>query len=264
MMKNTAPGSVLITGAAQRVGKHLALGLSRMGWGVHLHYNASADAAMEIAEMITAEGGMCQLHQADLASPEAAAALIDGITMEGETMVLINNASLFEYDDASTVSAAMISQHMHVNMTAPAVMIRSFAERIRTLFPDTRGVVINITDAKLAGLNPDYFSYTLSKIALDGLTTLAAQAYAPYLRVNAIAPGIILRSGDQTEEEYRVAHQRNPLRQGARLDDILTAVKTMLDTVSMTGHTMVIDGGLHLQPWHRDVAYLQETHSHEA
>ena len=264
MMKNTAPGAVLITGAAQRVGKHLALGLSRMGWGVHLHYNASAEAAMEIAEIITAEGGMCQLHQADLASPEAAAALIDGITMEGETMVLINNASLFEYDDASTVSAAMINQHMHVNMTAPAVMIRSFAERIRTLFPDTRGVVINITDAKLAGLNPDYFSYTLSKIALDGLTTLAAQAYAPYLRVNAIAPGIILRSGDQTEEEYRIAHQRNPLRQGARLDDILTAVKTMLDTVSMTGHTMVIDGGLHLQPWHRDVAYLQETHSHEA
>lgn len=263
MMKNSSHGSVLITGAAQRVGRYLALGLAQQGWGVHLHYNNSAGPAQNIAARITADGGQCWLHQADLSSPDEAVALIDEITVTGETMALINNASLFEYDAADTVTADMINRHMQVNMTAPALMIKAFAERIKPVFPDTRGVVINITDAKLAGLNPDYFSYTLSKIALDGLTTLSAQAYAPYLRVNAIAPGIILRSGEQTEEEYRIAHQRNPLRQGARLDDMLTAVKSILDTVSMTGHTMVIDGGLHLQPWHRDVAYLEETQLHE-
>ena len=264
MKKNTVPGNVLITGAAQRVGKHLALGLSRLGWGVHLHYNNSSDSARDIADEIRAEGGHCWLHQADLMQSKDAASLIDEINMDGETIALINNASLFDYDDAATVSAEMINRHMQVNMTAPAMMIRAFADRIRDRYPETKGVVINITDAKLAGLNPDYFSYTLSKIALDGLTTIAAQAYAPYLRINAIAPGLILPSGEQTEEEYRIAHKRNPLRQGARLEDILTSVKTMLDTVSMTGHTMVIDGGLHLQPWHRDLAYIEETVSHES
>ena len=138
------------------------------------------------------------------------------------------------------------------------MMVSRRTTAIKPHFPATRGAVINITDAKLSGLNPDYYSYTLSKIALDGLTTIAAQAYAPHLRVNGIAPGIILRSGDQTEEEYRIAHARNPLGQGAVLDDISRAVLMILDTMAMTGHTVTIDGGLHLRPPNRDVAFLDE------
>ena len=106
----------------------------------------------------------------------------------------------------------MINRHMAVNMTTPAVMT-ALLPRVKPHFPSTKGAVINITDAKLSELNPDYYGYALSKIAMDGLTTLAAQAYAPHVGVNGIAPGITLRSGDQTDAEYKIAHQRNPLGQ---------------------------------------------------
>lgn len=256
---NNTRGSVLITGGSRRVGRHLALGLGAEGWGVHLHYNRSAEDAAEVAEMIEAAGGRCQLHHADLSDPDAAEALARALPLGERMTAMIHNASLFEYDTGDDVGAAMINRHMAINMTAPAVMTRVLAERLRPLYPEMAGMAVMITDAKLAGLNPDYYSYTLSKIAMDGLTTIAAQAYAPHLRVNGIAPGIMLRSGDQTEAEYRLAHKRNPLRQGALPDDILRCVKMMLDTPSMTGHTVVVDGGLHLSPHHRDVAFIDET-----
>ena len=261
IMKDRLPKSVLITGASLRVGRHLAMDMARRGWVVHLHYRSSAQAAEETAHEITKFGGRCFLHQADLADPVAAEALINALPIHEGTMGLIHNASLFDLDTAEDVSANMINRHMAVNLTAPAVMTKAFGSRIKPCFPHTKGAVINITDAKLSGLNPDYFSYTLSKIALDGLTTLAAQAYAPYLRVNAIAPGITLRSGDQTTADYEKAHQHNPLGQGAMLDDIARAAIMILDTMSMTGHTITIDGGLHLSPPNRDVAFLEEVSS---
>ena len=261
IMKDKISKSVLITGASMRVGRHLAIDLARRGWVVHLHYRSSAEAAEETAHQIKKYGGQCFLHQADLADADAAEALIENLPLHEGVMGLIHNASLFDLDDADTVSAEMINRHMAVNMTAPAVMTRVFAKRIKSHFPTTKGTVINITDAKLSGLNPDYFSYTLSKIALDGLTVLAAQAYAPHLRVNAIAPGITLRSGDQTDADYEIAHRRNPLGQGAILEDIARAAIMILDTMSMTGHTITIDGGLHLNPHHRDVAFLEEVSS---
>jgi len=262
-MKTTAAGSVLITGASRRVGRHLALGLANAGWQIHLHYNTSREAAEDTRRLILQAGGICHLHQADLSQPAEAEALIRHLPFGDGVMGLVHNASLFEYDTAKTVSAELLERHLAVNLTAPAVMTRVFAEEIGKRYPATRGVVLSITDAKLAGLNPDYFSYTLSKIALDGLTTLAAQAYAPEVRVNAIAPGIILRSGDQTDEEYCIAHRRNPLGQGAVLDDILRAAIMLLDTPSMTGHTVVLDGGLHLSPHRRDVAFLDEAEDHD-
>ena len=257
-MKNTTPKSVFITGGAARVGRHLALALSEEGWSIHLHYRSKKAEAEDVAHQIIHSGGECQLHQADLADADAAENLMNSLHLHDGRMALINNASLFELDDADTVNADMIARHMAVNLAAPAVMTKVFAQRIKPLYPATQGAVINITDAKLSGLNPDYYSYTLSKIALDGLTTIAAQAYAPHVRVNGIAPGIILRSGDQTEEEYRIAHRRNPLGQGAVLDDISRSAIMILDTMAMTGHTVTIDGGLHLRPPNRDVAFLDE------
>ena len=257
-MKDNTSKSVLITGGAARVGRHLALALSAEGWKIHLHYRSKSTEAEDLAHQIIKSGGNCTLHHADLADPIAAEQLIHDIDVHKGQMALINNASLFELDSAYDVSAAVIDKHMAVNMVAPAMMTKAFAAMVKPHFPATRGAVINITDAKLSGLNPDYFSYTLSKIALDGLTTLAAQAYAPYLRVNGIAPGIILRSGDQTDEEYEIAHRRNPLGQGAVLEDISRTVIMILDTMAMTGHTVTIDGGLHLCPPTRDVAFLDE------
>ena len=261
IMKDNIPKSVLITGASLRVGRHLALDLARRGWVVHLHYRSSKEAAEDTAHQIKKHGGRCFLHQADLSDASSAEAMITSLPVHEGVMGLIHNASLFDLDDADTVSAEMINRHMAVNMTAPAVMTRAFAARIKPHFPNTKGAVINITDAKLSGLNPDYYSYTLSKIAMDGLTTLAAQAYAPHVRVNGIAPGITLRSGDQTDAEYKIAHQRNPLGQGAMLEDIARAAIMILDTTSMTGHTITIDGGLHLSPPNRDVAFLEEVSS---
>ena len=261
IMKDNIPKSVLITGASLRVGRHLALDLARRGWVVHLHYRSSKEAAEDTAHQIKKHGGRCFLHQADLSDASSAEAMITSLPVHEGVMGLIHNASLFDLDDADTVSAEMINRHMAVNMTAPAVMTRAFAARIKPHFPSTKGAVINITDAKLSGLNPDYYSYTLSKIAMDGLTTLAAQAYAPHVRVNGIAPGITLRSGDQTDAEYKIAHQRNPLGQGAMLEDIARAAIMILDTTSMTGHTITIDCGLHLSPPNRDVAFLEEVSS---
>lgn len=261
IMKDNQPKSVLITGASMRVGRHLAIDMARRGWVVHLHYRSSQDEAEQTASIIKKNGGRCFLHQADLSDPVAAETLIQSLPVHEGVMAIIHNASLFDLDDAETVSAEKINKHMAVNMTAPAVMTKAFAKMIKPHFPKTKGSVINITDAKLSGLNPDYFSYTLSKIALDGLTNLAAQAYAPHVRVNAIAPGIILRSGDQTDEEYEIAHRLNPLGQGAMLEDISRAAIMILDTLAMTGHTITIDGGLHLNPPQRDVAFLEEVSS---
>ena len=257
-MKDNTRKSVFITGGAARVGRHLALSMADQGWTVHLHYRSKSSEAEDVARQIKKKGGVCELYQADLSDAAAAESLITSLDCHAGQMALINNASLFELDTAEDVSAAVIERHMAVNMTAPAVMTKAFSALIKPHFPSTRGAVINITDAKLSGLNPDYYSYTLSKIALDGLTTIAAQAYAPHLRVNGIAPGIILRSGDQTEEEYQIAHRRNPLGQGAVLDDISRTVLMILDTMAMTGHTVTIDGGLHLRPPNRDVAFLDE------
>ncbi len=252
--KDAAKGWVLITGAARRIGRGLALALASDGWDIHLHYHHSKDEAETTGHDITTLGRMVRLHQADLGDEAACQQLIASCLKEGALTALINSASQFDYDTFSEFSAQSMAQHMAINMTAPAVLIRDFAAAAER--HDLKGAVINITDAKLVGLNPDYFTYTLSKMALDGLTRLAAQAYAPWLRVNGIAPGITLRSGDQTDAEYRQAHRLNPLSCGAEVEDIVRAAKMLLDTPSITGHTIVIDGGLNLRPPNRDVAFL--------
>ena len=259
--------AVLITGAGRRIGRHLARHCAGRGMIVHLHCNKSRSETEQLAEEISQAGGVAFCHQADLADADAVGGLMAAAMQAAPLTALINNASLFALDTAATVSASMLQQHMAINAMAPALLIQHFAAARETMAASassrhdrpsaaSAGAVINITDAKLAGLNPDYYSYTLSKIALDGLTRLAAQAYAPGLRVNAIAPGIVLRSGEQTEEEYRQAHRRNPLGCGARLEDLAAATDLLLDTPSISGHTIIIDGGLHLSPHGRDVAFL--------
>ena len=252
--KDICKGWVLITGAARRVGRGLALALAADGWDIHLHYHHSKDEALSTSQDIMALGRKVRLHEADLADEDACQRLMASCVKDGNITALINSASRFDYDTSEEFSSRHIEQHMAINMAAPAILIRDFAAVAKA--QSVKGAVINITDAKLVGLNPDYFTYTLSKMALDGLTRLAAQAYAPWLRVNAIAPGITLRSGDQTEDEYQQAHQLNPLSCGAEVEDITRAAKMLLDTPSMTGHTIVIDGGLHLRPPNRDVAFL--------
>ena len=247
------PRRVLVTGAGRRIGAGLSIALAEAGWHVVLHYNQAASEAQTLCETLTAAGRIVELVQADLAKPDDIDKLMEQARSSGPLDAVINNASLFAYDDSDTISASEIDRHMAVNVTAPALLIRALNDQM----PEGKqGAVINMLDAKLFGINPDYFSYTLSKSACHTLTQIAAQAYAPRLRVNGIAPGIVLPSGGQTEEEFQLSHKRNLLGQGALMKEIVAAMHLLLDTRSITGEVIILDGGAHLQPPARDVAFL--------
>ena len=150
------------------------------------------------------------------------------------------------------VTAEALDKAMRVNLMAPVLLA---SEMARQHSERASGCVINILDQKLFNLNPDFFAYTLSKHALLGATTTMAMAFAPRVRVNAIAPGITLPSGGQSLEEFERAHRLNPMQGGSTPEDIIRAVRFILATSSMTGETMIIDGGQHLDARDRDVMY---------
>ena len=247
------PGKILVTGGAKRIGAALSRALVASGWQVVLHYNQAAEDAETLCRELVASGGVVEPVQANLADAAAVSVLMEQATKTGPLDAIINNASLFSYDDSHSVSAGEINQHMAVNLTAPALLIRALYDQMPA---DRQGAAINMLDAKLFGINPDYFSYTLSKAACHTLTQIAAQAYAPRVRVNGIAPGIVLPSGGQTEAEFRRSHKHNLLGQGAQIKEIVAAMQLLLDTASITGEVIILDGGAHLQPPARDVAFL--------
>jgi NAD(P)-dependent dehydrogenase (short-subunit alcohol dehydrogenase family) len=246
--------AILITGAGKRVGAGLARALGEDGWFVHVHHNASADEAAEVVSEIERRGGRARAVQADLAEPSAPEGLIADCAGNGPALVaLINNASLFAADSLSGIAPEQWDRHMAVNLRAPAFLARAFA---RQLPEGETGCIINMLDNKVFGLNPDYFSYTASKFGLLGVTRTLAMALAPKVRVCGIAPGITLISGDQTQAEFERAHANNLLRRGCTIDDIVNAARMILSTPSMTGRSIVLDGGQSLSRAPRDVAFL--------
>ena len=246
---------ILITGAAKRIGAALATHLATDGWHVIIHCNENRLLADKLCKRLSDSGRKAEVLQADLSNPDACRKLIRDACEGLELSALINNASMFVYDEINDFSLQTLQTHMAVNVAAPAILTSEFSKNLKSR---NNGCVINVLDSKLFGLNPDYFSYTLSKAALQNFSILAAQAYAPKLRVNAIAPGITLPSGDQTEEEFELSHQRNLLKKGADTKDIVAAARLMLSTPSMTGETIILDGGAHLQPLPRDVAFMKD------
>lgn len=246
---------ILITGAAKRVGAELARACAADAHTVVLHYNQNKAAAEALAGELRETGALMELVYADLGDSASVSAMMAAASKTGPVTALINNASLFDYDDSKTVSAEKITQHMAVNLIAPTLLIKDMAERLPQ---GVSGCVINMLDAKLFGMNPDYYSYTLSKSALHTLTIMAAQAYAPRLRVNAIAPGILLPSGGQSEAEFQASHKRNLLGQGAEIPEVVAAMRLLLSAKSITGEVIVLDGGAHLHPAVRDVAFLKD------
>ncbi len=252
---NLAVKKILITGAAKRIGAALATHLASDGWHVIIHCNKNRTLADKLCETIKANGKRSEVLQADLTNPDACKKLVQDASEGRALSALINNASLFIYDEIDNFSLQTLQNHMAVNVAAPAILTSEFAKNLKH---QNNGCVINVLDSKLFGLNPDYFTYTLSKAALQNFGILAAQAFAPKLRVNAIAPGITLPSGNQSDEEFRRSHQRNLLRQGADTKDIVAAARLILSTPSMTGETIILDGGAHLQPLPRDVAFMED------
>jgi NAD(P)-dependent dehydrogenase (short-subunit alcohol dehydrogenase family) len=253
----------LVTGAAKRLGKAIAIGLAKDGWDVAIHYGNSKDAAAETVQEILATGQRGVALQADLSDEKQASQLIARCAEAlGTPTCLVNNASLFQYDVASSFSYAALDRHMTTNVAAPLILSRDLYRQHAKLkiaggeVPS--GVIINLLDQKLANLNPDFLSYTLSKAALHSATTLLAQSFAPILRVVGVAPGITMVSGDQSEDGFVKAHAMTPLGKSSAPEDIAGAVVYLAKSNAITGTTLYVDGGQHLLSTDRDVMFLTE------
>ncbi|MGQ3675265.1 SDR family NAD(P)-dependent oxidoreductase [Xanthobacter sp. TB0139] len=249
--------SVLVTGGAERIGRELCLGLAGQGWHVLIHYNRSEAPAQDLAGAISKMGGMADILQADfsrleqvdeLAENAAACAARRGARLAA----LVNNASRFQYDTLNSMSAEGFDAHIAVNLRAPLFLSR----RAARLMQEAGGCIINILDNKIHAPNPDYFTYTVAKLALSAMTGSLALAVAPHVRVCGIAPGITLPSGVQSDADFEKAHKANPLHQGCTPAQLVDAVRFILDTPALTGQTIVIDGGQSLVNPGRDVAFI--------
>jgi len=248
--------AALVTGAGMRIGRALALALAADGYFVFVHYNNAADEARKTVKAIVGTGGHAKAVRANLASAKQAEALVGRCKSPGTELVcLVNNASLFRLDRAPNASAADFDSHMAINLRAPFLLSQALARQL----PDTEtGVIVNLLDQKLFNLNPDFLTYTLSKIGLQGLTTLLAQSFAPRLRVAGIAPGLTLRSGSQTDARFAAQHKANPLGVGVQPEDLVRALRFILTTPSYTGDTLIVDSGEHLTGRPRDIAFDQQ------
>lgn len=248
------PRIALVTGAAKRLGRSMALALAEAGWDVVVHYHRSESEARATVAQIQQMGRTALALQADLASPGETEALIPAcIAHFGRLHCLVNNASLFEFDDGYNFRTDMLERHMAVNLKAPLTLSRQLYEAHGE--SEVPGVIINLLDQKLINLNPDFLSYTLSKAALETATRLLAQCYAPRLRVVGLAPGISLPSGPQTEADFVRAHHNTPLGHASFPEDIAQAAVYLASAHSVTGTTLYVDGGQHLQSSPRDIMF---------
>ncbi|WP_370511863.1 SDR family oxidoreductase [Telmatospirillum sp. J64-1] len=244
MLSSSTPRVALVTGAAKRIGRAIALDLARHGWDVAVHYNGSAQDAAEVVSAIEALGRRAVAVQAELAREEEVAALLPQAEAAlGPVGCLINNASLFEEDSVLTASRESWDAHMNVNLRAPFVLIQEMARRLPE---NAQGAVINLIDERVWNLTPWFTTYTLSKAGLWTLTQTLALALAPHIRVNAIGPGPALPSKRQTQEQFDRQCADMPLRRGTSPQEICETVRFILAASSMTGQMIALDGGQHL------------------
>ena len=249
--------TILVTASAKRLGKFIITDLVESGWSIALHYNKSKKLAEETAEKLRNLGGKVNLYQADLSIKSDIENLINNLESHHSTWTgLINNAGYFNYDNGNNFSFEALNNHMSINFTAPAMLTKALANyttKIQKQKKSQRGFVINIIDAKVFGLNPDYYTYTLSKQALYGLTKMSALSYSSCLRVNGIAPGITLLAPGQNQKDFEKSHKKNPLKSSSTVEEITNAIQLIIKSRSMTGHVTLLDGGAHLAPPRRDV-----------
>jgi len=243
-MSETTPKTVLVTGAGRRIGRAIALDLAQAGWAVAVHYNRSADDAEAVAGEITAAGGAAITVKADLSLERDAERLIaDAAAGIGPLTCLVNNASVFEKDTPATATRESWQRHMQVNVRAPFILTQAFAGQLPA---GAEGNVVNLIDQRVWNVTPYFTSYTVSKVALWGLTQNLALALAPGIRVNAIGPGPTLPSVHQTEKQFEDQWSRLPLQRQVMPEEICRAVRFLLDAPSITGQMIVLDGGQHL------------------
>ncbi len=243
--------TVLVTGGAKRLGKAIVARFAEAGWHVVIHCHHSRDAAEDLAGSLPS----AEVAQCDLAQPERAAGMIRDLAARIEDWrCLVNNASIFTKDDVTALDPATNAQAMTVNAASPALMAQTFLAHARSMAGRR---VVQVTDQKLANLNPDFFSYTMSKAAADIAARMQAMASSGKDRVYTLAPGAILASHDQSEEEAERSHLRNLLGRRTGTAEIADAALFLAEGPLASGQTVFVDSGQHLLSQPRDVIYLE-------
>ena len=243
----------LVTGAGRRIGRAISLGLAADGWNLALHFHRSQAEVDRLATEIAALGVKAVPVRCDLGNADQVSGLIAECERSlGAPTCLVNNAALFEYDDLVSLDPEKWHRHLDVNLLAPLLLAKAFAAKI----PEgATGCIVNLLDQKVFNLNPDFLSYTIAKIGLEGATRVLAMALAPKVRVCGVAPGITLVSGEQTADGFARAHRMAPLGHSSSVDDIAGAVRFVVNAGALTGTTILVDGGQHLWPSRRDVQF---------
>jgi NAD(P)-dependent dehydrogenase (short-subunit alcohol dehydrogenase family) len=235
--------TAIVTGAGKRVGADIARALLDDGWTVLAHVHHEQDDVPAGARKVAA----------DLTEPSCADAIFGAANGLPPVRLLVNNAARFAWDGFGELSADEFDAHMAVNARAPALLIEALA----AVHGDGDALVVNLLDSKLSAPNPDYLSYTLSKYALAALTELAARALAPRgIRVNGVAPALMLRSSGQSEENFEIMHANNPLGRGIESKDVVAALRYLIDAEVLTGQVITIDSGQRFFGLARDVQFL--------
>ena len=244
----------LVTGAGARLGQAMALYLGQRGYDVAVHYAGSKDGADDTVAQLTAMGRKGGALQADLLDEDATDALLPAAVdaLGGPITVLINNASIFEYDTVATATRTSWDRHIGSNLRAPFVLIQAFAAQVPDPDPDAigepvaKGLVINMLDQRVHKLTPEFMTYTIAKMGLWAMTQTTAQALAPRIRVNGIGPGPTLQGHRQSKSHFDAQRQATILKRGANPTDITAALGYFLDAPAVTGQMIAVDGGQHL------------------
>jgi NAD(P)-dependent dehydrogenase (short-subunit alcohol dehydrogenase family) len=241
--------TAIVTGGARRIGAALCRALAEDGWHLLIHCHRSRGEADALATAL----GNARVVEADLASPDCAEKVMSALSDLPPPMLLVNNASRFVYDRAQDFTAEEWDAHLDTNLRGPALLSQAFAARA-----GEGGVIVNLLDAKLAAPNPDFFSYTVSKLGLAGLTELCARAFAAKgMRVCGIAPSVTLVSGPQSRENFEAVHSLNALGRGVGVEEIVGALRFILATPTLTGQIIALDGGQRFLGLPRDVQFLE-------
>ena len=264
MSPTSTPRTVLVTGAAKRLGREIALALAKDGWQVAVHYRSSPEEAIKTEADCAHLAGSSGSFYADLTDESQVRQLVPQVIRKmGRLDAIVNSASTFEHDTAETFGFANMDKHFRANTGAPILLAQALhthlVARESAAVGDEYGplgVVVNLLDQKLWNQNPDFFSYTLSKAALEAANTMLALALSPLVRVVGVAPGLTLTSHMLTDEKFTALHKLSPLGRSSTPADVAATVKFALDNQSITGTTILVDGGQHLMKFERDFSLL--------
>ena len=250
---------MLVTGAGKRLGREIALTLARAGWQVAVHHRHSHSEAEQTAidcNAVNPNGPPAMVCFANLSVEASVRDLVPAVVAQfGVLDAVVNSASVFEHDSAETVDVASFQMHWMANTAAPVLLAQALHQHVVGRGGQD-GVVVNLLDQKLWNPNPDFFSYTLSKAALETANTLMAQAFSPQLRVVGVAPGLTLTSHMLSDEKFAELHRQSPLGRSSTPEDVAATVAFALSNRSITGTTLLVDGGQHLMRFERDFSHM--------